>query len=196
MEIYPNGKKMNDRPLGFYLYKKGTEKSVALKDLLQLLRSHNSKGAHSFSYIEAKSSLHPHLSLWENLQLEIGNGSWEEFKKDLKPEWIALVNLVKEPYQLASKSAPWECFVISLLKGLMLPSQHLLIDMQEDVLSPFMIQQLKKAVLEATKEKVVYLASAHTSLWLDCAHTLVDRKQFLFVSESLDHESIKLKWAL
>lgn len=196
MEIYPTGEKMNERMPGIYLYKKQDEKAVALKDMLQFLRSHNTKGAHSFSYIEARSSLHPHLSLWENLQLEVGHNSLDEFKRELKPEWTALINLIRGPHELASNCAPWECFIISLLKGLILPSQNLLIDIQEDLLSPFMIQQFKKAVLMATKDKVVYLASAHTSLWLDCAHTLVDRKQFLFVSENLDYENLRLKWAL
>lgn len=183
-------------PIGFYLLRKSAQEQMVLKDLLQLLRSQSPRTGHSFSYIEAKSSLHPQLSLWENLQLEVGHNTWREFTQSLKPEWVSLLNLIKSPIALASESAPWECFLISLLKGLSLSSQNLLIDMNEDVLSPFMIQQFKKCVLLATKEKTVYLASAHPSLWLDCAHTLVDRNKFQFISEVLDAESIKLKWAI
>lgn len=183
-------------PLGLYLFKKETQDLTVLKELLQFLKSHAPPKSHSFSYIEAKTSLHPQLSLWENLQLEVGSGSWKEFQQSLKPEWFSLVKLLKDPTVLAADAEIWEKFMVSLLKGLMLPSQNLLIDMNEDLLSPFMIQQFKKSVLLATRDKTVYLATANSSLWIDCAHTIVGRKDYKFEIETLDAENLKLKWAL
>lgn len=169
---------------------------MVLKELLQFLRSSSSAKNKSFSYIEAKTSLHPHLTLWENLQLELGNTSWKEFQQGLKPEWSSIVKLLKDPMQLTVDAECWEKLLVSLLKGLAIPTQNLLIDMNEELLSPFMIQQFKKTILMATKEKTVYLASAEPSLWLDCAHTIVERNEYKFELEKLDSENIKLKWAL
>ena len=148
---------------------------------------------HSFSYIEAKTSLHPNLSLWENLQLELGPVHWNEFHKSINSEWQPLANLLRHPDTLASEAETWEKFLVSLLKGIMLPSQSLLIDMNEDLLSPLLIQNLKKIILEVTREKTVYLASANSSLWLDCAHSIVDRTGYKFEIETLDLNQIKKK---
>ena len=183
-------------PLGLYLLKKESTEQTVLKDLLQFLRTNAPGKGNSFSYIEANTSLHPHLSLWENLQLEVGATSWKEFQLGLNSDTLPLVKLIRDPMLLTSKAECWEKFLVSLIKGLMSPSQSLLIDMNEDLLSPFMIQQFKKCILEATKGKSVYLASGHSSLWIDCAHTLVGRKEYRFEIESLDVEILKLKWAL
>lgn len=185
-----------DKQFGLYLYKKENQDQKVLKDLLQFVRSHSPAKTLSFSYIEAETSLHPHLSLWENLQLEIGASSWKEFQEKLKPEWLNLVKLIKDPEILTEKSEPWEKFLISLLKGLTHSSQNLLIDMNEDMFSPFMIAQFKKAMLLATHDKNVFLASAHSSLWLDCTHTIVNRKEYKFELEILGSENLKLKWAI
>lgn len=182
--------------MGLYLYRKEMPDLTVLKDLLQFLRTNSRSAGNSFSYIEAKTSLHPHLTLWENLQLEVGTRSWNEFQQELKPEWLSLIKLIKDPHRKTSEAQTWECFMVSLLKGLLIPSQNLLIDMNEDLLSPFMIQQFKKCVLLATKEKTVYLATANSSLWMDCAHTMVSRKEYKFEILDLDAENLKLKWAL
>ncbi len=182
-------------PYGLYLFKKDFQDNKVLKELLQFLRSTAPGKSHSFSYIEAETSLHPHLSLSENLQLEVGFRNWSEFQQGLKPEWAALVNLLKEPSIKAHEAQVWERFLVSLLKGLMIPSQNLLIDMNEELLSPFLIQSFKKSVLTCTPEKTVFLASAHSSLWLDCAHTLVDRKEYVFEVKTLDQAMLKKHWA-
>lgn len=184
----------SSKPLGLYLFKKETQDARALKELLQFLRSSAPGKSHSFSYIEAENSLHPHLSLWENLQLETGFSSWKEFNQGLKPEWISLVNLLRRPELKASHSEIWEKFIVSLLKGLLTPTQNLLIDMNEDLLSPLLIQNFKKSIFEATKEKSVFLATANSSLWLDCAHTLVDRKEYKFEIQSMDSAVLKKHW--
>lgn len=186
----------SEKQFGLYLFKKESQDHKVLKDLLQFVRSHSPSKRHSFSYIEAETSLHPHLSLWENLQVETGSSNWKEFQQGLKPEWQSLVKLLKDPAGLSRDSETWERFLVSLLKGLVSPSHNLLIDMNEDLLSPFMIQQFKKSLLLATQEKNVFLASAHSSLWLDCAHSLVGRKEFKFEIEALNVENLRLKWAI
>lgn len=196
MAIRPTNYQMDiSKPIGLYLFKKETQDAKALKELLQFLRSSAPGKGHSFSYIEAETSLHPHLSLWENLQLETGFSSWKEFQQGLKPEWSSLVNLLHRPELKAAHSEVWEKFIVSLLKGLMTPTQNLLIDMQEDLLSPLLIQNFKKSILQATSEKSVYLATANSSLWLDCAHTLVDRKEYKFEIQSMDTARLKKHWA-
>jgi ABC-type branched-subunit amino acid transport system ATPase component len=195
MAIHPTSKRMNtQKPFGIYLYKKQEQEAKVLKDMLQFLKSTAPGRSHSFSYIEAETSLHPHLSLWENLQIEIGPMNWKEFREDLKPEWCSLVNLIKEPGLPTYQSEVWEKFIVSLLKGLMNPAQNLLIDMNEELLSPFLIQSFKKSVLHATKEKTVFLASANSSLWLDCAHSVVNRNKYTFEIEKFDSEQIRRYW--
>lgn len=183
------------KPYGLYLFQKHSQDHKVLKELLQFLRSTAPGKSHSFSYIEAETSLHPHLSLGENLQLEVGFKNWKDFEQSLKPEWASLVKLLKDPNLTASRAETWERFIVSLLKGLMIPSQNLLVDMNEELLSPFLIQSLKKSVLQATQEKTVFLASAHSSLWLDCAHSLVNRNEYQFEVQTLDPEILKKYWA-
>jgi hypothetical protein len=184
----------SQKPFGLFLYKKENQNSVVLKELLQFLKSTSRANGHSFSYIEAETSLHPHLSLWENIQVEMGPTTFKDFKQVLKPELSSLLNLIKSPELSAKEAQVWEKFLISLVKGIMGPSQNLLIDLNEDLLSPLIIQQFKKCILQATAYKTVYLASAHSSLWLDCAHTLVERKEYKFETKSLDSENIKKHW--
>ncbi len=181
--------------LGLYLFQKPAEDHKVLKDLLQFLKTLAPGKKSSFSYIEAETSLHPDLTLWENLQLESGVPSWQDLYHYLKPDQIALLNLLKTPDRKSQDSEFWENFTVSLVKGLISPSQNLLIDMNENLLTPFMIQNFKKVVLHTTQYKTVYLASANSSLWLDCAHTLVDRKEYKFEIQKLDSDSIRKYWA-
>lgn len=182
------------KSFGLYLYKKTSKDRTVLKDLLQLVRTVAPSQSCSFSYIEANHSLHPHLSLWENLQLELGPSNWREFGQSLKPEQQTLLNLLNNPDIKVHQSEQWERLLVSLLKGLVNPSRNLLIDMNEDLVSPFLIQNLKRTVLHAAESKTVYLASANTALWLDCAHSIVDRNHYNFVVESLDPEVLRKKW--
>lgn len=179
---------------GLYLFQKPSQEQKVLKDLLQFLKTLSPGKKSSFSYIEAETSLHPQLTLWENLQLEAGVSSWNDLQHCLKPDQLALLNLLKSPDQKSEDSEFWENFTVSFLKGLINPSQHLLIDMNEKLLTPFMIQNFKKIVLHTTQYKTVFLASANSSLWLDCAHTLVDRKEYKFELQNLDSESIRKNW--
>lgn len=180
---------------GLCLYQKDKKDGIVLKDLLQLLRTVKPERASSFAYVAAESSLLPNLSLWENLKLETSGQDWSDFKKTVKPEWMSLVNLLSRPNVTIAEADAWEKFSVSLLKGVMGPSRHLLIDMNEDLLSPFMIQLMKKALtLASGEDKQLYLATASSGLWLDCAHSLVTRKGFQFYTENLDETNLKLHW--
>ena len=183
-----------ETPFGLYLLSKQSEEHIVLKDLLQFLKTISPSAALSFSYIEAKTSLHPHLSLWENLQIEAGTTHWKDFHSSLNVEQRALVNLLKEPNKKCGQAEVWENFLISFLKGLIGPSKNLLVDMNEALISPFLIQSFKKNILYSGNTKTVYLASANTSLWLDCAHSIVNRNEYKFEIETLNQEIIKKYW--
>ena len=183
------------KPFGLYLYRKEDQNSKVLKDLLQFMKTNSRGSTHSFSYIEAETSLHPQLSLWENIQVEMGPSSLNDFQQSLKPELSSLLNLIQKFDLPAKEAAVWEKFLISLVKGILAPSQHLLIDLNEELLSPILIQHFKKSILAVTKNKTVVLASANTSLWLDCAHTIVSRNEYKFEVEELDSDKIKKHWA-
>lgn len=165
-----------------------------LKDLLQLLKTNFQGRSPSFAYVSSENSLLPHLSLWENLQLVSGHGSWKEYAQSIKPEWEPLVRLIGRPDIDAVRAENWEKFTVSLLKGLLGPG-HLLLDMNEDHLSPFIIQNLKHTILTIPTERQTYLATAVSGLWLDCAHSLVSRKEYEFVTQKLDASLIKKHWA-
>ncbi len=185
---------IRDKSIGLYLYKKQGLTQPALKDLLHFLKTIAPGQASSFSFVEGETSLHPQLSLWENLQLETGAGSLSDFQSTLSSEHRALVNLLQGHLVPCREAQAWERFLVSLLKGLISPSRNLLIDMNEELLSPHLIQSFKKNILLATTSKTVLLASSNTSLWLDCAHSLVDRKEYRFEVEPLDGEIIRKHW--
>lgn len=183
------------KPYGLYIYRKERKDLNVLKDLLQFVRSHNTQKTVSFAYIEAETSLIPNLSLWENLQLINGENSWKDLCQNIDKQWMPLVNLIQNPHIQTSEAKSWEKFLVSLLKGLLAPGKVLLIDFNEDLFPPLIVQNLKKNLIKINEYKTIYLASASTSLWLDCAHSIVTRNQFEFEIESLDQESIKRHWA-
>lgn len=186
---------MDDNKLyGLCIFKKESQNSRVLRDLLQYIKSTGPGKKSSFAYIDAETSLHPNLSLWENLQIEIGPSQWIDFQSSLKPEWLSLVNLIQDPTKHSAKAKSWECFIISLLKGLITPAQNLLLDLNEEDLSPFLIGLLKRSVLNTT-DKSVFIATANPSLWIDCAHTIVDRRDFKFDVTILNSTEIKKNWA-
>lgn len=180
--------------LGLYLCQKQKQDQVVLKEMLQLLKTLSRDKGNSFSYIEAGSSLHPHLTLWENLQVETGPTSWKEFSGVLSHDFHSLTNLLKDHGKLTKDAEPWEKFLIGLIKGIVAPSHHMLIDINENDFSPFLIQSFKKSIVKISEKKNVFLASAHSSVWIDCAHTLVHRNGYKFDLEKLDADQIKKHW--
>jgi hypothetical protein len=181
----------NDRTSGLYLFKKTSGPQVVLRELLQFIRTLGPGQNMSFSYIEANTSLHPNLSLWENLQIETGTASWVEFTNTLNPECFALVHLLRDPTKKCSEAQTWERLLVSLVKGLKSPSRHMLIDMNEEILSPLLIQNFKKNLLITLESKNVILATANASLWMDCAHSIVEREEYKFSINELSSSELK-----
>ncbi len=183
-----------NKTFGFYLYQKQGPHELVLKDMLQLLKVTCIQKSSSFAYIESQTSLIPHLSLWENIQIQTSGQNWKEFLKTLGPEVSGLAKILREPNKLAQEAEAWEKFTVSLIKGLINPAPSLLVDMNEELLSPLMIQHFKKILLNESSNKKIYLASANTSLWLDSAHSFVTRKGYEFSIEHLDVERVKKHW--
>lgn len=184
----------SQKPYGLCLLKKERKDLNVLKDLLQLMKTHSAKPIAGFAYVEAQTSLIPNVSLKENLQIELGFRDWREFSEALNPECRSLVRLLK-PETLTQEAQAWEKLITSFVKAILNPAQNLLVDMNEDLLSPLMLQQFKKSLLTSTSTKNIYLASANDSLWFDCAHSLVSRKSYEFVIEKLDSNLVKRHWA-
>lgn len=178
---------------GFYLYQKQEGDFHVLKDLLHLMKFSTPKRG-QFFYVEGENSLLPHLTLIENLQLVAPFESWRDFVGLLNPEYRSLVNLIQKPGRLASEAETWEKFLVCLLKGLVSPSEHFLINMNEEGLSPFMVKKFKETLILLSTKKTVFLATKHTSLWLDCAHSLVRRNDFKFEVEVLNAQLVKKHW--
>lgn len=180
---------------GIYVFERATpSSSPVLKELLQLCKTVAGGKSSSFSYAHGPSSLIPNLSLWENLQLSCPHELWDEFVKDHHPALSSLISLIKEPYKKAAFATSWECFLISLMKGVLEPTPHLLVDMQEDIFPPFIVKTIKSAIMKTSVEKVVFLSSASTSMWLDCAHHVVKRNGYLFVFEEMNREELRRHW--
>ncbi len=181
---------------GFYVYERNTPgSSPVLKELLQLSKTVAAGKCSGFSFVHGNSSLIPGLTLWENLQLSAHKELWDDFVKENHPMISSLIPLLKEPYKKASVSAPWECFLISLMKGILEPTPQLLVEVNEESFPPFLMKTIKSALMKSSQDKVIYLSSAAPSLWLDCAHHLVRKNGYAFEFEQMDHELIKRHWA-
>jgi ABC-type branched-subunit amino acid transport system ATPase component len=178
---------------GLYLFQKQDGDFHVLKDLLHLMKISTSKKG-QFFYVEGENSLLPNLTLTENLQLVTPFENWRDFPALLNPEYRSLVNLIQRPGRPASEAETWEKFLVCLLKGLATPSEHFLINMNEETLSPFMVKKFKETLMLLSSRKTVFLATRHTSLWLDCAHSLVRRNDFKFEVEVLDAQLVKKHW--
>lgn len=185
-----------NKPFGLYVYHKDPKNFHVLKDLLQLMKVSAIRKNAQFFYVEDQNSLLPQLSLCENMQLVGPFESWKDFVATLNPEHRSLVNLIKQPHLPAHAAQPWECFLISLLKAMVTPSENLLINMNEDALSPFMVKAFKQILLSVGQSKQVYLATSYPSLWLDCAHSLVTRTEYVFDIEKLDETLIRKHWSV
>ncbi len=188
---------MDQRPQpGLYLYELKSERSSpVLKELLQLSKSVAQGKSSGFTFVHGQSSLIPNLSLWENLQLSTRHDHWDDFVKENSPSVANLIPLIKEPYKKASAATPWECFLISLMKGSLETSPHLLVDIDENVIPAFVLKTVKIVLMKCSYEKTVLLSSTSVSLWLDCAHHLVKKVGYEFRMEKLDSELLRRHWA-
>ncbi len=185
----------NQQQPGIYVYERATSSaSPVLKELLQLCKTVAGGKSSAFSYVHGNSSLIPNLSLWENLQLSCPHELWDDFVKDQHPSISSLIALIKEPYKKAAFATNWECFLISLMKGVLEPTPHLLVNMQEDIFPAFIVKTIKSAIMKTSVDKVVYLSTEATSMWLDCAHNVVKKDGYAFVFEEMNQEALKRHW--
>lgn len=187
-----------DKPigLGIYVFERTSQSpSPVLKELLQLSKTVGKGRGAGFSFVHGDSALIPGLTLWENLQLSAPHEFWDDFIKDSHPVLSQLIPLLREPYKKAAVAHPWECFLVSLMKGILDPTPHLLVDMREEMFPVFAVKTVKTTLMKASAQKAVYLCSKAPSLWLDCAHHLVRKDGFSFVFEALDEEGLKRHWA-
>lgn len=185
----------NQQQPGIYVYERTVSNaSPVLKELLQLCKTVAGGKSSAFSYVHGNSALIPNLTLWENLQLSCPHELWDDFVKDHHPALTSLISLIKEPYKKAAFATDWECFLISLMKGVLEPTPHLLVNMQENMFPPFIVKTIKSAIMKTSVEKVVYLSTEATSMWLDCAHNLVKKNGYAFVFEEMNQEALRQHW--
>lgn len=176
---------------GFYLFQKSRSSDSTLREMLQFLKSHGPSRSLQFAYVEAETSLIPHLSLWENLQLMNGAANWNEFVAQFESEWQPLLNLIQNPDLMASAAGPWERLTISLIKATLIKSNHILIDIDESKHSPLNLANFKKMLNTISEHKSIYIATSDTAQWVDSAHSLITRDGYKFVVESMTLERSK-----
>jgi len=180
---------------GIYLYRKNNKNQLVLKELIQLLKSqYNNDKTLLFSYIESETSLLPKLSLWENLQLVTGASHWREFCHTLSKDLFPMLNMIKDIDRKSAEASSDDKLIISLITSFYRPGS-LLIDINEDLFSIHTIQEIKKFLLSKEMTRPIFMATANSGLWLDSAHTLVEKKGTFFECTKLDEQLIKKHWA-
>ncbi len=172
-------------PNGLYLFLKPSSGDTCLKDMLQFLRSQAPGKSLQFAYVETESSLIPHLSLWENLHVVLGGSSWAEFSSKLESDWTPLIKLIQHPEKKVSDANSWEKLIISLLKGTLIHSQYLLVDMNEALHTPLNLSNFKKVLVHVSQNKNVLLASSNQDMWLDSAKGIISREGYEFTTVKL-----------
>lgn len=185
---------MSTEQSGLFLFQKVKSSDNTLKEMLQFLRSHAPGKSLQFAYVEGETSLIPHLTLWENLHVVVGGSNWKEFTNQLEVDWHPLVNLIRNPDCVAAEASSWERLTISLIKATLIKTQHILIDINEEMHSPLNLMNLKKMLTVLSNQKNVYLATANSSLWLDSCHSMVKRDGYEFKVQRLA-ETIKTRSA-
>ncbi|MBA2404067.1 MAG: hypothetical protein H0V66_04785 [Bdellovibrionales bacterium] len=176
---------------GFYLFQKSLGTDTALKEMLQFLRTGSPGRSLQFAYVEAETSLIPHLTLWENLHIVVGGSTWKEFVSHLEVDWQPLVKLIKDPEVVASEATPWERLTISLIKATLMKTPHVLVDINEAHYAPLNLSNFKKMLMLVAQQKNVFIATSNTTYWQDSSHSLVTRNGYEFVVEVLSQDQIK-----
>ena len=179
--------------VGLNLFTKARARDTVLKQMLQYLRASSPGRSLQFAYVESETSLIPHLTLWENLQVIVGGSSWQEFVGQAEVDWLPMINLIKNPNVRSSSASSWERFTVSLIKASLSNSPHVLIDIDEAAHTPVNLQNLKKALLVLCEKKKVIVASAETELWLDGAQCLISRTGYDFVVEDVRVTALKTR---
>ena len=163
--------------------------------MLQFLRTDSPGRSLQFAYVEANTSLIPHLTLWENLHIVSGGTNWKEFVSQLEVDWQPLVKLIKKPEILASEADSWDRLTVSLIKASLIKSQHLIVDIEESQYSPLNLVHFKKMLINLAQRKNILIATSDTTLWIDSSHSLIKKDGYEFVVEKLGTESFKRRSA-
>lgn len=174
---------------GINIYLKDNKSHAVLRDLMQIHKTQWSSGP--FAFI-ASDSLLPNLSLWENLHIVSGGQNWQDALASASLEEQSLMRLIKNPNILTSQAHGWEKFIISLLKGLKTRG-NLLIDINEDELTPMMVQLFKKIFIRLKRN--IIIASGSVSVWLDCSTRIYSKKDYAIHIEELDPELVEKHWS-
>lgn len=180
---------------GFYLFQKTQSSSNALKEMLQFLRADSPGRSLQFAYVEANTSLIPHLTLWENLHIVSGGTNWKEFVSQLESDWHPLINLIKKPDTLASEADSWDRLTVSLIKADLIKSQHLIVDIEESKYSPMNLLHFKKMLINLAQKKNILIATTDTTHWIDASHSLIKKDGYEFVVEKLGPDIFKRRSA-
>jgi ABC-type branched-subunit amino acid transport system ATPase component len=171
---------------GLILYEKSPEQKIVLKEMLQFVRTQTPGKGIQFALVEDSVSLIPQLSLWENLSMLSGYQNWWEFCTTLQGEWQSLAKLIQNPDLKGRDAAPWEKLTVGLLKALMTNSQLIMVEINEQLHSPFVLNLVKKLIHDLAQNKHVILAGAEIDLWKDQAWWLVRKDGYTFIIENID----------
>ncbi len=181
---------MKSPELGIHLFTKANGTDTSLKEMLQFIKSQIPGKSPQFAYVESETSLIPHLTLWENIQLISGGRSWQEFILSLEAEWLPMTKITN-PHRLASEATHWERLTVSLIKASLSPATYLLIDMNEQLHAPLNVQIFKKMLLTIASNKTVFVATANQPIWLDATLRIISKEGFKFEIEDFAHPKIK-----
>jgi hypothetical protein len=176
---------------GYYLFQKSQGPGIALKDMLQFVRTQGPGKGLQFAHVESENSLMPHLSLWENVHVVTGGSSWRELISSQQNELQSLFHLIPNPDIRSMDATPWERLIVSLIKATLMNSQHVIVEVEENLLSPLNLLNFKKMLTHLCEKTNVYISTRNTELWLDAAHSLITRDGYQFIVEIIDPERVK-----
>jgi hypothetical protein len=176
---------------GYFIYHTSQGPSVALKDMLQFIRSQSKSKAPQFAHVEGKTSLIPHLSLWENLHVVTGGHSWSEIVSSIETELQPLFNLIQNPNIQSQKASAWERLTVGLIKASLMRTPNILIEICEEEHSEMNLMNFKKVLNQLAQNKVIFLATKKPDEWVNDAQYLVRRSGYEFVVENLIENKIK-----
>ncbi len=176
---------------GYYLFQKQHGPSIALKDMLQFVRTQAPGKGLQFAHVESETSLMPHLSLWENIHVVSGGSSWSDLVLTQETELRPLFQLIANPDIRSKDASPWERLIVSLIKATLMNAQHVMVEIEETHLSALNMLNFKKMLTLLCEKTNVYISTTNTDPWLDSAHSLIKRNGYEFIVETIDQEKIK-----
>lgn len=176
---------------GLYLFPKAHGHQSGLKEMLQFLRSSAPGKTVSFAYVECETALHPHLTLWENLQMVMGGRNWDEAIAQIAPDCRSLATLIDNPQLPGHTASNWEKLTLALMRGVQMQSHHLLIDLNESMHEPLNMANFKKVVNQLAQNQNIFLASADSDFWMDVSHGIVKKEGYHFQIEDLTTVGLK-----